>query len=164
MSLFPGMRDIGLSLDGDLMFDDNGDVATVSGDDWVVHEINKRIRTSNPGWVLHPSVGAGIEDFVGRPSTKSLGLQIEHAVRRSLTVDGFLLPGAIVVQAVPTSLTSISVFVTVTAPGGQSVVTNAIFDVRNGIVRKMDKTASIIQTPTGARHQDTTNKYALRRR
>tara|TARA_Y100000310_G_scaffold207634_1_gene208166 strand:+ start:362 stop:862 length:501 start_codon:yes stop_codon:yes gene_type:complete len=164
--MFEKMRDIGMTWDGDILFDESGDPKLVTGNEWVVREINKRVRTENPDWLNHPSVGAGVESFVGRPNTQTLGLEIEFAIKKALTVDAFLMPASIEVDTVPTSPTSIAVFITVGIPGQTRLVTQLIFDVARGINRAIPERAD--SYPLGpvhdtGRHHVTTNQYMLRR-
>ena len=81
-------------------------------------------------------------------------------------VDSFLLPASINVEAVPTSVSTIAVFITVSAPGQSSVVTELIFDITNGINKVIPE--KVDQKPLGVQHDNskhevTENKYMLRR-
>tara|TARA_Y100000310_G_scaffold336411_1_gene420869 strand:+ start:1004 stop:1504 length:501 start_codon:yes stop_codon:yes gene_type:complete len=164
--MFQEMTDIGMSWEGDLLFDDSGDPVIVFGDDWVLREINKRVRTTNPDWSSHPNVGADIEEFVGRPNTQSIGKQIEFSIVKALTVDSFLQPAKIKVETVPTTLTSIAVLINVVLASQERLVTQVIFDVKNGIKEVISEARDM--KPLGRQHDPvhhtvTDNKYMLRR-
>lgn len=130
--IFSAIKDIKMDESGDLVFK-NGDLETVSGDEWFIQEVTKILRTSNPDWVLHPDIGAGLEDFAGRPNTRETGKAIEERLYNKIAAEGIHFPGTLLVRVVPLSRDSIMVNIDLKIRGRAISVSRDVFDLQDGI-------------------------------
>ena len=66
-----------------------------------------RLRTNNPEWYHHPSIGADIDTMVGEPNTLAVAQATTKKIVSCLTYDGFISPSSLVVTPIPISATQI---------------------------------------------------------
>lgn len=104
---FYNYRDLQLSSNGDLTLDQTGDLAMSFNIQCVKESIMARLRTENPDWYHHPSIGADIDTFVGEPNTEETAIKVVASIMSCLTYDDFLLPSMIVVTPIPISPTQV---------------------------------------------------------
>ena len=163
--IFDGTKDIGMSFDGDILVE-NGDFRIISGYDWAKREINKVLRTENPEWTNHSSVGAGLESFVGQTNTRDVADDIKLAISRAAERQGFLFPANLEVRVVPTGINSIQIFLNINADGTKTTVGELIFDFRKGALKvPIDELqVSATKVEYDRRHKKNDNKYLNRRR
>ena len=169
MGVFLGEIDIMMSLDGDLAVDGTGDLKLTEGFDWLVREINKRVRTINPEWKGHETLGADIETFAGRANTKEVADEISRRITDSVSSWGLDSPGAIQARVVPTGPSSVNVFIFIDLMGIRYNLTRVIFDFDNGVVQPVTDpeayTTTIVEddsTFDPAVHSVPDNKYLKR--
>lgn len=113
-------RDLKFSSIGDLVVDATGDLDTSFGIDCDKESILARLRTNNPEWYHHPSIGADIDTMVGEPNTLAVAQATTKKIVSCLTYDGFISPSSLVVTPIPISATQIIYHIAVTN-GGQEV-------------------------------------------
>lgn len=93
------MIDIKMTVDGDLVVNEDGDLDLVYGDDQVAQEVLFRLKTTKGDWTLSPYCGASLEDFIGQPNTPLTHALIENQVIEAITRNNLvLIPN---VRAVP---------------------------------------------------------------
>lgn len=157
-----GMTDIGMTLDGDLMVD-GGDLQLVEGFDWLYREVNKRIRTENPSWVGHPTVGVGMGDFQGHPNTPDTAKALRQRIKYVLAQGNISYPGEFNVRIVPIRSDGIMVFIYLDLAGNRVELQRLIYDFSNGIVQGMeDSTTTYQPLPQEVKLLDTTRDTASR--
>ena len=125
-----GLIDIAMSLDGDLLVDQTGDLRIINGEEWFKREINKIVKTDNPEWETHPNIGASLSKFIGKINSRSTAKDIEHSIRTGV---GEQFPEwALDVRVVPTSKDSVRVFISFLMQGGTSNILELSFDFSTG--------------------------------
>lgn len=147
-SIFPGEVDIAMSLDGDLMLDDRGDLALVDGFEWLTREVNKRIRTNNPDWRYHSDVGASLEFFIGLLNTEATSRRIRSAIDRSLAIDNIGFPGSWDIQIFPIGADTLSIIINLSLAGVPIMISRLIYDYRNGAVQPIEDSMKSIKVQT----------------
>jgi hypothetical protein len=155
--MYEGIKDIRLSLDGDLVLD-RGDLAITSGLDWYRREVNKRLR-SGKDWYYHPTLGADLHRFVGSMNSRDTGRRMKDAILRSLSIDNIHFPADLQVDIVPTSLHEVSVIITLLAEGNREVVGHKVVDFNTGFVVPVSDPPPQQKTPVKSPHSRTENKY-----
>lgn len=131
--------DIAMTLDGDLKISSNGDLEIASGVDWLIQEINKVVRTTNPQWKTHPTIGAGVGEFIGQQNTKDVADELAAKIRDSLrAAEVVVLPDDVSVEVVPTGITTAVVYISVLSGGLSTPVTKLIVDYDKGIAIPQD--------------------------
>jgi len=165
MPIFPDKTDLFQTLDGDLVVTANGDLALVSGFDWLAREINKVIRTINPQWFHHPTIGAGLEEFVGQPNTRAVANQIERRVLDAIYRSSIPNTERIGVQVIPVDLDVVTVIVYFDADV-RITLSKTIMDFKNGShqpVRDPALEEILYRTPEDPIHRTAPpNKYRVR--
>lgn len=135
---FIGQTDIGMTLDGDIMVSSNGDFMLVDGFEWLYREVNKRIRTTNPSWILYPTYGASMDDFQGQPNTEAVAQEIRRRLVDVLSRDNIGYPGEFSVLVVPTSIDGIAVFIYLDIAGNRTEISKLIYEYSNGVVQPLE--------------------------
>ena len=131
--------DIAMTLDGDLKISPSGDLEIASGTDWLIQEINKVVRTTNPQWKTHPTIGAGVGEFIGRQNTRDVADELSSAIKDALrAAEVVSLPDDVSVDVVPTSATTAVVYISVLSGGLSTPVTKLIVDYDKGIAIPQD--------------------------
>jgi hypothetical protein len=82
--MLENITDLGITLDGDLLLNERGDLAIVGGDQWIIRELVKIIKTNNPEWGNHPDIGADLDDFIGRSNTRETAKEVEEHMRDAI--------------------------------------------------------------------------------
>jgi hypothetical protein len=170
MPNFLGRDDIMLTLEGDLVIDESGDFRMTTGFDWLAREMNKRVRTINPEWKQHPTIGANVETFAGRMLNHSLLAEIKNQITDSITRWGLQEPGDIDVRVVPVSHDEIAIYIFFTIAGVRQNLSKLVFNFDNGNVQYVeDRTAHDLDAVAGNRNTNptihrpqVTNKYLRR--
>ena len=137
--LFRGLTDVGMTLDGDLMISPDGDLNLVDGFEWLYREVNKRIRTENPMWQLHPTVGANLSDFKGEPNTPQNAKRIRQRLKYILSQGNIGFPGEFAIRVIPTRPDGILIYIYLDMAGIRVELSKAIYDFHNGIVQSMEE-------------------------
>lgn len=116
-------KDIHLNENGDLEIGYDGDFAVVYDDDVTVENIRFRLQTYKGDYALEPDCGASLEDFIGEPNTKELGVKVEEAVTDALTHDGFLSDSDFTVRVSPLGPAKLLIAVQVDGLRGNFIAT-----------------------------------------
>jgi len=136
--LFRGAVDIGMTLEGDLMVAPDGDLSLVEGWEWIYREVNKRIRTSNPDWIGHPSLGANMERFHGAQNLPATADRIKQNIKRSLAIDNISFPGEFDVRIVPVDRDAILIMIYLNVGGTRVELEKLIYNFHRGVVKAME--------------------------
>jgi len=144
--LFTGLVDIGMSYDGDLMVDEDGDLAKVEGFDWLCREVSKRIRTENPEWVGHPTIGANLGDFIGQPNTAGMAKIIRKRVKHTISKGNIAFPGEFSVRVVPIRRDAIMIMIYLNLAGHRTELEKVIYSFGRGVVESVEE-SSIVYRP-----------------
>ena len=145
MDFFAGLTDIGMTLDGDLMVGEDGDLNLVDGFEWLYREVNKRVRTDNPDWRGHPTIGANLTDFQGQPNTAEAGRRIKQRLIYVLSQGNIAFPGEFSVRVTPISRDGILIMIYLDLAGNRVELSKDIYDYSNGIVQTMESSPTIYQ-------------------
>ena len=133
-NLFPRDTDIMMSLDGDLVVGGDGDFQLTSGFDWLAREINKIVRTINPQWRYHPTIGANVESFIGRNNSRATASELRRDILDAINRSRLLADGqSVSVDVVPLSMESVSVYINFEAAGISREISKLVVDYRSGI-------------------------------
>lgn len=85
------MVDLKMTEDGDLVVDENGDLALVYGDEQVAQQVLFILKTTIGDWTLSPNVGTSLEQFIGQPNISIVHAQIENEIALALTRENLLI-------------------------------------------------------------------------
>jgi hypothetical protein len=160
--LFDNVTDVLMTLEGDLEVE-NGDLSVTSGVDWYTREVNKRLR-SGRDWQHHPSIGTNLLQYAGAANNRETGTRIREDIRKSLSLDSIHLPATLEIKVVPTSRTSIHIFVILVHAGERALASSLVMDIKGGILRDVPDPTPVTTPPMEAPHDKTTNKYLERAR
>ena len=145
--LFIGLTDIGMTLDGDIMLDDTGDIGLVQGWEFLFREVNKRLRTNNPSWKSHPSIGVTLRDFIGTPNTPATAQALRKRIREKLSIDNIGFPGEFDVIITPTGRDSVNISIDFYLAGLKKSLTRIIYDFTDGLIQEVEDQV-VIRTDT----------------
>ena len=123
-----------MTIDGELVLADNGDLAVVYGDEQVAQEALFIMKTQLGDWTLSPSIGAGLEQFVGQPNESYIHSAIEASVLEAIAVNADLPTPT--VNCTPTSANEVLVIVSFPSVenSNRQVLVIAGLDFRTGLV------------------------------
>lgn len=128
------MKDLKMTVDGELVIGPDGDIATVEGDEAIAQQILFRLKTQKRDWTLSPEVGANLESFIGKPNTRETRDLIEVAVLSELVRAQLVI--APLVKCI--QLSAEEVFITVEFPSiedrSRTVMVTANLDLKTGLV------------------------------
>lgn len=82
--------DFAIDENGELLIGANGDVKTVTSTEQIAQEIMYRLKTSKGDWLLDPTFGANLEDYIGRKNDSETRELIQQAVVDELSRNGLL--------------------------------------------------------------------------
>lgn len=105
--------------------------------------IQNRLKTENPDWYLHPTIGADLSDIIGEPNTKEVGDRGAQLIKRALTYDGYYKQQEVQVRAVPVSLNELLFQVKIFKGIGQTKEWPILFNLETGIVNKYEKRGEV---------------------
>jgi len=132
--IYDGFTDFAMSYDGDLIVKD-GDIAYISGIDWLKREINKILRTTNPEWAGNPTAGADLCNFIGAPNTRETATDIKETITRALDRQGLIVEGEVDVRVVPVSLYNVQILIHLIADGERTQIADMVFEYNGAGVR-----------------------------
>ena len=117
--------DLYWTLDGDLALGENGDLKDTSFDAFrsLWQEVRTRCRSSFKDWVIHPTLGANLDELLGRINNKATAEEGKTRLINALTQGGFLPRETIRIRYLPVGRHRLlyDITVTVVDPGtGQS--------------------------------------------
>jgi hypothetical protein len=109
------LHDLKMSDDGDLVPNWVGGLAESDGIAVDYADVNFRILTNDPDMAGY-SLGANLEDLIGKPNVASTGKAGEASILRCLTFDGRFPASQLQVTSVPISESQIAFFVFFSSP------------------------------------------------
>ena len=146
--------DIQFSWNGDILLE-AGDIKTTQFDGLQSLEDQIRIVVSSAlgDWEIYPGKGAGLDDYVGYPNTKSTGEAIHDRVRLAIVSAGLVYEEDLEVKVIPVHIHRVLIVVRVNAlPSavnrlntGEVLQTAMIFDTSEREVFFLDKTPVMTQ-------------------
>lgn len=146
--------DIQLAWNGDILLD-KGDIKTTQFDGLQSLEDQIRIVVSSSlgDWEIYPGKGAGIDDYVGEPNTRSTGDAIHDRVRLAIVSAGLVYEEDLEVKIIPVHIHRVLIVVRVNAlPSavnrlgtGEVLQTAMIFDTSERQVFFLDKVPLMTQ-------------------
>jgi hypothetical protein len=91
------------TLDGDLAVGKDGDIRDTSFDilrsEW--QEIRTRVQSGYNDWALHPTLGANLDELIGKPNNKLTAEEGKSAIIAALSQGGFIRKEAISIRYIP---------------------------------------------------------------
>jgi hypothetical protein len=95
--------DLYWTLDGDLALGEDGDLRDTSFDTFrsLWQECRTRLRSSFKDWVLHPSLGANLDELLGELNNRATAEEGKTRIISALTLGGFLPREAIRIRYLP---------------------------------------------------------------
>jgi len=149
------MIDLKLTYQGNFIVE-AGDLALISGEDWMLRTIGLRLRTPST-CTLWP--GVGLTRFSGKPGNSMTYADIASTIKFALTKDGFMPDAVVSVQ--PGSRKD-EVAIDITGNGGN--VSMNVFSLDSGILASINEpeaTTEVYQTATSVTRTNA-NKYLAR--
>lgn len=104
------VNDLLLTEDGDLVLDEERDLALASGVTYVAQQVYCRLKSVASDW-FYDYVGADLEKFLGYPNTRETAEALSEKVKETLTQDGLLEPQELFIKPVPLDREMITLFV-----------------------------------------------------
>ena len=127
--------DIYVSPSGDMQISANGDLQLATPTGVLQQDIAFRLRTNQYDFAPHVDLGANLDSLVGEPNTKALCNTGEQYIINSLTFDGRVSPGDLMVKGVPINLYSIVYYLFVRdGMTTLDVTPGLMLDVNQGLV------------------------------
>jgi len=132
--------DLYWTLDGDLALGESGDLRDTSFDLYrsLFQEVRTRIRSSFKDWILHPQLGANLDELLGKPNSRMTAEEGKTSIISSLVMGGFLPKSAIKVRYMPLGRhwLTYSVSITIATPSGETrmLKTQLLYDTVEGEV------------------------------
>jgi len=127
--------DIQVSASGDLTVAPNGDLQLAAPSGCLKQDIAFRLRTDQYDFAPHPNLGANLDSLIGQQNnsiTRDLG---ESYIVNSLTFDGRVSPGDLMVKGVPINLSNIVYYVFVRdGMTTVNVTPSVMVDLNNGLL------------------------------
>jgi len=146
--------DIQFAWNGDILLD-RGDIKTTQEDGLQSLEDQIRIIVSSSlgDWEIYPGKGAGIDDYVGYPNTKSTGDAIHDRVRLAIVSAGLVKEEDLEIKIIPVHIHRILIVVRINAlpsavnrlSTGEVLQTAMIFDTSERQVFFLDKSPILTQ-------------------
>jgi hypothetical protein len=129
--------DLEWTWNGDFNVGRDGDLADTESDQIqsLIQEIQTVAQSALDDWAEHPSLGAGIDDFVGEANSRETARKIESRLEGALTLNNIVRDEDLNVRVVPIGPHTILVTITVEALATQNnslenntVTTTVVFD------------------------------------
>lgn len=111
---------------GDYALDHRGDIADTEDNPLrsLVQEMRTRVEASVGDWPIYPTIGAGLDDFIGEVNNRTTADEIKVRVAASLTSDGLIKASDLQVQVTPLSSRAIRVSIMVNVMNTPGVESN----------------------------------------
>lgn len=130
--------DIKMSYDGDLLLDENGDLALSQGFDWLTREVNKRLRSTASDWADYPNIAADLDSFIGKLNTRKTATEIRENIVKALQNEP-LTTSAINVKIVPISYDAIMCIVSYIDRDTLVEISRFVYDFNNGVAQPIEE-------------------------
>lgn len=105
--------DLDWTWSGDFIIGDDGDLQDTSEDLLLslVNEMTTVVKSSVGDWAEEINVGADLDDFIGEPNTREVGLQIQTRLESALSL--IMNPNDINVRVTPVHIHKVLIMLTV---------------------------------------------------
>jgi hypothetical protein len=127
MSRYDKIVDLYFTDSGDFMLGQNNDIKDTIEEQYrgFVQMVVTRLSSAAGDWALAPTVGANLDQFVGRPNTRDLANAIRSRVLSELQSGGLVRGNELSIEIFPVSKTSLAMILAITPPRseGQVVLT-----------------------------------------
>ncbi len=123
--------DCGIDDNGNQVLKEMKDIALISDISWFKQVVYNRIKTQNPDWYHHPTIGANLEDLIGEQNTRANADIGSYNILKSLTYDGFINPKDANIRSVPVDSNNIIYFIRISNP--YTITLYASFGYEDGI-------------------------------
>ncbi len=129
--------DIEWTWNGDFNVGKDGDLADTQGDQIqsLIQEIQTVAQSALNDWKEHPSLGAGLEDFIGEANTRETANEINSRLTAALTLNDIVRDEDLTVRTIPVGPHTVLITITVEALATQNnslesntVTTSTVFD------------------------------------
>ena len=158
MGIYRGETDIKMSLNGDIMLD-HGDLAITDGFDWLSREVNKRVRTVNPSWRAHPTIGASLDYYVGLRNTEATAKRIRQSIERSLEINDIGFPGYWDIDVFPIGDDTVAIIINLVIAGLSISLDRLIYNYTDGVPQPVeDYDWTYNNSPADVKRIDTSHK------
>lgn len=145
--------DLRFSWNGDYSIGPDGDVADTSQDQIVavVEQVQTILSSSARDWEEYPSLGVGLDDFVGEPNTKEVARRLELKVKDVLIISNTVRANDLDVKVIPVGIHSVLIIVKIQAlatssnslqSGTSGIVVSVVFDYQEHGIFVLDKTVA----------------------
>lgn len=121
---------------GDWVFS-GGDFKETSGRRAILQDILMRVKTAVMDYKPNLDLGAGLDEYIGKPNSANTGRAIEDRIKYSLTRDGRYDPGALKVDVVPHGEHELGMYLFVSpayATEGQTISVTFTFNLISGAI------------------------------
>ena len=143
--------DISLSWNGDINEGSNGDILDTGSDTIrsLTEQVSLICSSSINDWIVYPSKGATLSDFIGEPNNSETADAISDRLRLALTSAGIVNEADLSIRVIPVQLHKVMIVVKIDAvatttnnldPSGVVTVAfvydsqqNGLFIVKNGL-------------------------------
>lgn len=124
MPLYKQKIDLYWTGEGDLILGENGDLLDTKNYEYrgFIQQVQNRIISSRGDWPVHPDVGAGVSDFLGRRNNRETAEEIKLRIIGELAREGLVAPANMKVDVIPVSEKAIIILVMVVPPGSRKAV------------------------------------------
>lgn len=95
------MTDWRVDVSGELLVERGAIATTTTTAEEAKQNIMFRLQTSLLDYQPNPSIGVGLDLYIGQPSARSLGAAIQESITRALTSDGLIPADSLRVEVVP---------------------------------------------------------------
>ena len=128
--------DIKVSASGDICLAANGDLQLAQPSGVLKQDITFRVRTDYNDFDPHPDIGADISSLLGESNTRELATQGEQQIVHSLTKDGRIMNGDLIVKGVPIALDKIVYYIFVKdGPTVLNLTPDVVLSMDKGILQ-----------------------------
>lgn len=119
MFRYKHIRDIYFTEAGDFRLGPDGDLEETTNYQYrgLIQKVLTKVASQKGEWALHPEMGLGLSDFLGKPNSALLGAQLRARVMSELIRDGTIKPADLKVFVFPTSETSLAIVIEINPPG-----------------------------------------------
>jgi len=127
--------DIQVDASGDLKVAANGDLQLAAPSGVLKQDVAFRLRTELYDFIPHTDLGTNLDSLIGEPNTKATANNGEQMIVNSLTSDGRIFPGDLMVKGVPINLSTIMYYVFIRDGMTTFNVTPSVaMDLNNGLL------------------------------
>jgi len=147
-------NDLHFSYNGDLTMSDTGDLKDASDDPLLPlkDQIHNICMSTLQDWEVYPGRGAGLEDFVGEPNTKTTAVLMQDRLRLALVSGGVVREEDLAIRVFPVHIHKLMAIIRVDATSTaanklnpqEKVQTALVFDTVSRQVFFLDKTPQLI--------------------